>query len=103
MVMPPPVELELPITYVGSPFCGGRIIEAEINQLPVDGTRVQIQIFDNNGNVCEPVNELQPLKITVTETSPNQAYQPVSTMDATRIQFVYLKTGYRPNANVVLS
>ena len=79
MVMPAPIVLTLPIRHVGVPFCGGRIITAERNQIPVDGDRVEIQILDNRERICD---DIQPkLQVTVTEERPWNGGTSVSTFE----------------------
>lgn len=47
------VERILPVTYMGSPFCGGSIIVAKSDLRPADGDFFQVSIHDNNGNICQ--------------------------------------------------
>ena len=83
-VMPEPIIIELPITYLGVPFGGGRVIVAEDNKLPVDGMLQRIEIVDQNGSVAgdsEP--GFVPMQVTLIEVLPRTPnVHVVSTMDA---------------------
>lgn len=90
MVMPAPVIITLPITQVIIPFCGGRIIEAELDRRPMDGLRQAIQIYDDNGNVCERDPRQIPLKnlhVSFAEQSLLDATPIVSTFEALPLTF----------------
>jgi hypothetical protein len=84
MVMPEPVVIELPITYMGVPFCGGRVIVAEENKLPADGMLKRIEILDNNGSNCNgPDPKFEPMQLTLLEVFPRNPDAPIaSTMVA---------------------
>jgi hypothetical protein len=82
MVMPQPMVLTLPITYEGGGFAGGRIIVAEVNQLPVDGAMIRIQILDNNSALVGVDPKFDAIEVQVTEMYPRSDVQIVSTMKA---------------------
>ena len=83
-VMPEPIIIELPITYMGVPFGGGRVIVAEDNKLPVDGMLQRLEIVDQNGSIAEGTDPgFVPMQVTLIEVlprTPNVHF--VSTMDA---------------------
>jgi hypothetical protein len=82
MVMPAPVEITLPVVYIGSGFCGGVIVNAERNLMRVDGGRVQIEIVDDNGNICEHPDKttVKAVHVTVTEQAARSNKTVVSEM-----------------------
>jgi hypothetical protein len=65
-----PFVLDLPVTYIGSPFCGGRVISAENDMRREDGALVKVQVLDENGSACEPGTDgkfVKRVTVTVTE------------------------------------
>lgn len=82
MVMPEPMVLTLPITYEGGGFAGGRILVAEMNNLPVDGASIRIQVLDNNSALIGVDPKFEAIQVQVTEMYPRSDVQIVSTMKA---------------------
>ena len=68
----------LPITYLGSGFCGGTIITAEQDLRTVDGNLMRIQVVDDNGNVCDQDKSIRPMNVAVTEQDAHSNDQIVS-------------------------
>ncbi len=80
-MMPAPLVIELPLTYVGSGFCGGTIMTASKDETAVDGYLTEIQIYDDNGNKCNPnPNYSKSVTVTITEQSLREVKPAISTM-----------------------
>lgn len=50
--MPEPLVIELPITYIGSGFCGGEVISAETDSRSTDGHYLGVHFTNDEGNFC---------------------------------------------------
>ena len=75
-VMPEPITIHLPITYIGTGFCGGKIISAKRDARPADGNLVMVHIVDDSINFCMGKGKPQqgglferPVHVTLTETT----------------------------------
>lgn len=72
-IIPPPIEIVVPVIYVGSGFCGGRIITAEINHLTANGGLFKVEVVDDSTNFCNKMprpENLPPVSVVVTEINP---------------------------------
>lgn len=87
-VMPKPIIIQLPITFMGVPFGGGRVIVAEENKLLVDGMLQRIEIVDQNGSMAEGADpRFVPMQVSLIEVLPHSPnVHVVSTMEAVNLR-----------------
>lgn len=83
--MPAPVIIKLPIIHIGTGFCGGEIITAEVDSRSTAGQYTSITIFNDNGNGCEPNGSdkafAKPVGVEFTEQEAKAAQPTISTME----------------------
>lgn len=81
--MPEPLIIELPITYIGTGFCGGEVISAELDARPANGTYLGVHLANDEGNNCTKPNQddrgvSKPITIQFAEQGAHEAQPTVS-------------------------
>ncbi len=84
--MPEPKIIRLPITYIGTGFCGGQVISAEMDSRPADGIYVGVHFTNDEGNTCtKPKADdrgiSKPVTIKFVEQSARDAQPTTSTFE----------------------
>jgi hypothetical protein len=78
LAIPAPTIIDVPLLYIGSPFCGGLVAMGEEDKTPVDGMHTRITLTESNDSLCkgQPIKKLN-VTLVLEQEGPRDAGQNV--------------------------